>query len=74
MAIVPITCTGCGMQFGGISGFKKHRTGVYEDDHPYYGRRCRTAEEMAKFGYVEKDGKMIVPMPDDALKRRTGRL
>ena len=61
------------MRFGGITGFDKHRVGVYVDDHPHYGRRCRTAEEMAKFGYVEKGGKMVQPMPDEVRDIKAGR-
>ena len=67
--VPPLICTGCGMKFGGVSGFDAHRIGIYVDEHPHYGRHCKTREEMESMGYVEKNGKMILPMSDEDLAK-----
>lgn len=66
------TCSGCGMQFGGLSGFDKHRAADGSAGHPHYGRRCRSVEEMAAFGYVLKNGVLIHPMTAEVRMRLEG--
>lgn len=40
-------CPSCGLLFGGLTGFDKHRTGAYGTPS---GRRCMTPDEMRKVG------------------------
>jgi hypothetical protein len=63
------TCGACGMVFSGLSGFDEHRTGNYVDIGPDYGRRCRSAVEMAERGYVEREGVWKKPMDERRLEQ-----
>lgn len=58
-----LTCSACGMQFGGETGFVDHRAGKHSGEHPKYGRHCLTVDEMAKKGYELRNGVLIKPMP-----------
>lgn len=57
------------MQFGGLSGFDKHRAADGPAGHPHYGRRCRSVEEMSTFGYVLKNGVLSLPMTAEVRER-----
>ncbi len=44
------TCRACGEHFAGLSYFERHRIGAFTNEHPHYGRRCRTPDEMRAIG------------------------
>lgn len=54
-------CPSCGLLFGGLTGFDRHRTGAFGTPS---GRRCMTPEEMRKLGLKEgPDGYWSRPAP-----------
>lgn len=57
-------CTACGLLFGGLTAFERHRVGDFEDGT----RRCLTREELVtkKRMVVSPDG--FIGMPAPALK------
>lgn len=48
------TCTACGLGFGGIAAFDKHRTGNFTQGFTQLERRCKTEAEMLDAGMVRK--------------------
>jgi hypothetical protein len=63
------TCRACGLVFGGDRGFDPHRYGAYVDEHPHYGRSCRTEQELPDLGLVRNDRGVWVQRYRDTLDR-----
>lgn len=54
-------CPSCGLLFGGLTGFDRHRTGAFGSAG---GRRCMSPEEMEQVGLKEgPDGYWSRPAP-----------
>ena len=65
----PWICGGCGQQFGGLSTFDRHRVGSFTDEHPHYGRRCLTADELRALGFELRAGIWKSPMSQELIDR-----
>lgn len=53
-------CCACGLLFGGLTAFERHRVGSFEDG----SRRCLTLPEMqARRMVVSPDGYVGMPAP-----------
>lgn len=65
----PFVCNACGKKFGGITGFDDHRVGAFKDDHPDYGRSCRSAFRLVLMGYALKNGVWKQPMGEGQINR-----
>ena len=66
---MPYGCQACGKLFGGLTGFDAHRVGAFTNEHPDYGRRCLTAEELQYRGYeLRSNGVWRTVLSEDALK------
>ena len=48
-------CNACGESFAGLSYFEKHRIGPFTNEHPHYGRRCLSRDEMEDMDAAEID-------------------
>ena len=58
-------CSACGLAFKSVSGFEKHRVGAFTGEHPNYGRRCLSPDELQAIGMEPNEkGKWRVPVPD----------
>lgn len=55
------SCSACGKDFNSLGGFEQHRVGKYTNEHPHYGRRCLTTEELVEMGMVERGGTWRMP-------------
>lgn len=44
-------CRACGLHFKSSSGFAAHRYGDFTQIPPYYGRACRTPDELRARGF-----------------------
>lgn len=54
-------CPSCGLLFGGLTGFDRHRTGTFGTPS---GRRCMTPAELEKIGLKEgPNGYWSRPVP-----------
>lgn len=58
-------CSGCGQTFAGITIFDKHRVNdPGHPEHPHYGRRCLTPDEIRALGSELVNGAWNTPMSD----------
>ena len=50
-----LECSACKQQFTTTSNFDFHRVGEFKDEHPDYGRRCLSPDEMYILGMKQNN-------------------